>query len=66
MKVSFDGLRKNIAADFNALVEEIVEQDTKLGQGACLNLSEEINRLRCSLDALMSCLKAENIQRNYC
>jgi hypothetical protein len=55
MKISFDGLRRNIANDFNALVVEIISEDKKLGQGACLNLDDEVNRLRQSIGCLLAC-----------
>ncbi len=65
MKISFDNLRKNIAADFNALVDEIICQDKKLGQGACLNLDEEVKRLRSSLGALMSCYDSQQMPDDF-
>lgn len=53
MKVSFNGLRKNIAYDFNLVVERIkyLELDQDLGS--------EINRLKTSLDCLLACYDDE-------
>lgn len=52
MKISFDNLRKHIAADFNVLVQEM----KFLGNECSAKyLKEYVNNLRGSLGALMSC-----------
>ena len=52
MKISFDNLRKHIAADFNVLVQEM----KFLGDECSAKyLKEYVNNLRGSLGALMSC-----------
>lgn len=48
MKISFDGLRKNIAEDFNALIETIKSSPSA-------DLCEDIGDLRASVGALLCC-----------
>jgi len=53
MKVSFDGLRRHIAEDFNALIGELHYQNPELKQET--NCDKLITNLRGSLGALMAC-----------
>jgi hypothetical protein len=54
MKVSFDGLRQNIASDFNALIEEVRDLDIDY-EDQRSNLRELGNNLRASISCLLSC-----------
>ncbi len=53
MKISFDNLRKHIAADFNNVVRELNNVEDIVS--SCGYLREYLNTLRGSLGALMSC-----------
>ncbi len=52
MKISFDNLRKNIAADFNSLAEDVQDLESFMDKGT--GLADRINKLRSSLGTLMS------------
>lgn len=54
MKVSFDGLRRNIAKDFNNLVGELRELELH-SEFEKEQVSRLGNELRCSLGCLLSC-----------
>lgn len=62
MKISFDGLRKNIAADFNCLVREMKylgdECPTKY-------LREYVNNLHGSIGGLMCCYDSQQIPDDF-
>lgn len=62
MKISFDGLRKTIAADFNILVDEIKYHGDK-----CLvrHLKEHVNDLRGSIGGLLACYDSEQILNDF-
>ena len=62
MKISFDGLRKNIADDFNELVKQIFQtledQDVE-------DLREHVGKLRGSLGGLMCCYDSNQIPDDF-
>ena len=54
MKISFDGLRRRIAEDYNSLIDQT--DSSHFGTTADRNAVEgKISALRASLQALMSC-----------
>lgn len=53
MKISFDNLRKNIAVNFNALVDDIKDLECSIGEET--GLQTKIETLRRSLGILMAC-----------
>ena len=59
MKVSFDGLRRNIAGDFNNLAERIKYLDLEN------DLSAEMNILRGSIGGLMACYDPEQMPDDF-
>lgn len=62
MKVSFDGLRKNIAADFNVLVQEM----QYLGDECSAKyLREYVNNLRGSIGGLLACYDSEQMPDDF-
>lgn len=63
MKISFDGLRKNIAVNFNALAEDV--QDLESFMDKKTGLADRINKLRSSLGALMSCYDSEQMPDDF-
>jgi hypothetical protein len=63
MKISFDGLRKNIAADFNALAEDVQDLESFLDRGT--GFADGINKLRSSLGALMACYDSEQMPDDF-
>lgn len=48
MKISFDGLRRNIVRDFNSLVSTIKSAPSA-------DLCDDVNNLRASIGCLLSC-----------
>lgn len=62
MKISFDGLRKNIAVDFNTLVREMKYLG---GECSAKYLKEYINNLRGSIGGLMSCYDPEQMPDDF-
>lgn len=63
MKISFDGLRKNIAADFNTLVEEIRSEELNIDKGS--SLSESVHQLRCSIGILLCCFDKDQMPDDF-
>lgn len=62
MKISFDNLRKNIAADFNALVQEMEH----LGDECSARyLKEYVNSLRGSIGGLLACYDSKEMPDDF-
>lgn len=59
MKVSFDGLRKNIAGDFNDLAKRIKYLDLDN------DLSAEMNTLRSSIGGLLACYDSKEMPDDF-
>lgn len=54
MKISFDGLRRNIGWDFNSVVLEIKDLNIDY-EDQRSNLKELVNNLRSSIGGLLAC-----------
>jgi hypothetical protein len=65
MKVSFDGLRKNIAEDFNSLISEFRYQNNRLPENSYINIRDEIANLRKSLGCLMACYDTRDMPEDF-
>ncbi len=63
MKISFDNLRKNIAEEFNTLVEEIRSEELNLSKGS--TLSESVHQLRCSIGILLCCFDKNQMPDDF-
>lgn len=63
MKISFDNLRKHIAADFNSLAEDVQDLESFMDKGT--GLADRINKLRSSLGALMACYDSKEIPEDF-
>lgn len=63
MKILFDGLRKNIAGEFNNLVEEIRSEELNLSKGS--SLSEKMHQLRCSIGILLCCFDKDQMPDDF-
>ena len=62
MKISFDGLRTRIAADFNTLVGEM----GYLGDECSAKyLKEYVNNLRGSIGGLLACYDSEQMPEDF-
>lgn len=67
MKVSFDGLRKNIAFDYNDVVD-MVNQFEDLSPDAervLNNLRKSLNILRGSIGGLLACYDSEQMPDDF-
>lgn len=65
MKISFDGLRRNIAEEFNALINEFEYQNNRLPEGSYINIRDEVATLRKSLGCLMACYDSRDIPEDF-
>jgi hypothetical protein len=63
MKISFDNLRKTIAAEFNTLVEEIRSEELNISKGS--SLSESVHQLRCSVGILLCCFDQDQMPDDF-
>lgn len=59
MKISFDGLRRNIAGDFNDLAKRIKYLDLDN------DLSAEMNILRSSIGGLLACYDSKEMPDDF-
>lgn len=64
MRISFDGLRRNIARDFNSLVEEIRDLDIDY-EDQKSNLKELGNKLKETIGCLLACYDSEQIPEDF-
>ncbi len=64
MKVSFDGLRKHIAADFNRVADETIYQGRR-EEKSLLRLKELLNDLRGSIGGLLACYDRDQMPDDF-
>jgi len=64
MKISFDNLRRNIASDFNTLIEEIKDLDIDY-EDQRSNLRELGNNLRASIGGLLACYDKQQMPEDF-
>jgi hypothetical protein len=65
MKVSFDGLRRNIARDFNQVAKEVDDLKEILSTNEISWLRNDLGVLRSSLGALMACYDSEQAPEDF-
>lgn len=69
MKVSFDGMRKSLAHDFNALVQTVDQSWDTVGDGfsnrcAFMNIQRRLNNLATDVNAMM-CLYDNDVSDDF-